>query len=107
VELEARGVPFRREVALPISYKGTLLRCSYRADLLCFEEVIVELKALRQLSGLEEAQIIHYLKATGLQTGLLLNFGGPRLEHRRFVNSLPSTAPLGTPHLRPSASSAD
>ena len=85
IEFEGRDIPFQKEVELPISYKGNRLICSYRADFVCFAEVVVELKALRQLSGAEEAQIINYLKATGYRTGLLLNFGVPRLEHKRFV----------------------
>ena len=85
IELARRGVPFERQVAIPVTYRGMKLRCSYRADLVCFDEVIVELKALRELGGIEESQIINYLKATGLHTGLLLNFGGPRLQHKRFV----------------------
>jgi GxxExxY protein len=85
LEFQRGKIPFQREVELPVSYRGKQLLCSYRADFVCFEEVIVELKALRQLSGSEEAQIINYLKATGCRTGLLLNFGGPRLEHKRFV----------------------
>ena len=101
MEFESRQVPFARETELHITYKGKRIRCSYRADFVCFDEVIVELKALRQLSGTEEAQIINYLKATGFSTGLLLNFGGPRLEHKRFVHS------NGTLYLRPSATSAD
>jgi GxxExxY protein len=85
LEFERREILFQREVELLISYKGKQLLCSYRADFVCFAEVIVELKALRQLSGSEEAKIINYLKATGCRTGLLLNFGGPCLEHKRFV----------------------
>ena len=86
LELAGRNIPFQREVALPIFYKGERLLCGYRTDFVCFEEVVVELKALRQLGGVEEAQIINYLKATGYRTGLLLNFGAPRLEYKRFVH---------------------
>jgi len=86
LELESRKIAFRREVQLPLFYKGERLRCSYRADFVCFDAVIVELKALRALSGSEEAQVIHYLKATGFTTGLLLNFGAAQLQHRRFVH---------------------
>jgi GxxExxY protein len=101
VELETRRIPFQRETDVPVSYKGRRLQCSYRVDFVCYDHVIVELKALRQLSGSEEAQIINYLKATGFRTGLLLNFGGLRLEHKRFIQS------KNLVHLRPSASSAD
>lgn len=85
VELAARGIPCRREADLHIWYKGDILDCHYRADFICFDEVIVELKALDRLGNPEMAQILNYLKATGLQTGLLLNFGGPRLEFQRVV----------------------
>ena len=87
VELAARGIPCRREADLHIWYKGDILDCHYRADFICFDEVIVELKALDRLGNPEMAQILNYLKATGLQTGLLLNFGGPRLEFQRVVRS--------------------
>ncbi|NOT02374.1 MAG: GxxExxY protein [Phycisphaerales bacterium] len=84
VELAERGVPFRREVELPVTYKGRLLPCPYRADFLCHDEIIVELKAIASLGGIEQAQAINYLKATGLRRALLLNFGSSKLEVRRI-----------------------
>ena len=86
-ELELRGVPFKREVELSVVYKGRRLNTSYRADFVCFDSVVVELKALSKVSSVEEAQIINYLKATGFFIGLLLNFGSPRLQYKRFIRS--------------------
>ena len=77
----------RREVRLPIHYKGQLLSIAYCVDFICFDSVIIELKALAHMSGTEEAQVINYLKATGYEVGLLLNFGGRSLQHRRLVLS--------------------
>jgi GxxExxY protein len=85
MEFRKRKIPFQREHRVPIAYKGERLGTPYKADFLCFESVIVELKALSALSGIEEAQVIHYLKATGLRKALLLNFGAPRLEYKRYV----------------------
>jgi GxxExxY protein len=85
VEFSARTVPFVREVELPVYYKGERLTCSYRADFVCYDEVVVELKALKAITGVEEAQLLNYLKATGLGRGLLLNFGSRRLELKRLV----------------------
>jgi GxxExxY protein len=87
LELATRGVPFLRQVELPVFYKGRQLKTIYKADLLCFESVIVELKALSQMSGAEEAQVLNYLKATGYRTGLLLNFGTRSLQYRRYILS--------------------
>ena len=87
LELTTRNIPFRREVELPVNYKGQRLSTAYRADFICFDSVVVELKALAKLSGVEEAQVINYLKATGLPIGLLLNFGSPSLEYRRLIRS--------------------
>jgi GxxExxY protein len=84
-ELTSRDVPSRREVELPIFYKGVQLHTTYRADFVCFDSVIVELKALAKLGGAEEAQILNYLKASGYDIGLLLNFGTPSLEYKRFI----------------------
>ena len=86
-EFEAREVPFCREVEVPVRYNGRRLNTSYRADFLCYGSVIVEVKALAKLRGAEESQIINYLKATGLEVGLLLNFGAVSLEYKRFVFS--------------------
>lgn len=87
LELSNRNITYQREIELPIFYKSQKLTTFYRADFLCFETVIVELKALNRLSGLEESQIINYLKATGLEIGLLLNFGTTSLEYKRFALS--------------------
>jgi GxxExxY protein len=85
IELGLRQIPFRREVKLPVSYKGQLLVTSFCADFICFDSLVVELKALANMSGSEEAQLINYLKATRYKVGLLLNFGARSLQHRRFV----------------------
>ena len=91
-----REVPYVREKKLAVQYKGQKLQCHYQADFICFDSVIVELKALQKLSGIEEAQAINYLKASNLDKALLINFGTTRLEYKRLVLNL-----------RPSASSAD
>ena len=87
LELKNRGIPHSRELRFPVVYKGQRLSCQYRPDFICFESVIVELKALDQLSRIEESQLINYLKVTGYHTGLLFNFGRRSLEQRRFVLS--------------------
>ena len=86
-ELSLGAVPFTAEVSFPIHYKGQELSVCYRTDLVCYSTVIVELKALRSLGGPEESQVLNYLKASGLTRALLLNFGAPRLEVRRYVSN--------------------
>lgn len=88
VEFEERRIPFRTEVPFPLTYKGQPLSLNYRADLVCFESVVVEVKALGALGPIEQAQAINYLKASGLARGLILNFGARSLEYRRVVLSL-------------------
>ena len=87
LEMIERSIPFEPQVQLPIHYKGRLLQTFYRADVIGYGSVIVELKALSQIGGIEEAQIINYLKATGYETGLILNFGRTSLEYKRFALS--------------------
>ena len=84
-EFDRASIPYQKEVGLDIRYKDQKLPVSYRVDFICYESVLVELKALSGISGSEEAQILNYLKASDLKTGLLLNFGKPSLEYRRFV----------------------
>lgn len=84
-EFAARAVPFQSDVPLRICYKGLELGARYRADLVCYGEVIVELKAVTYPVAHAEAQVLNYLKASGLPRGLMLNFGTPSLEYRRFV----------------------
>jgi GxxExxY protein len=91
-EMVRREIPFRAEIELPIFYKGERLSTSYRADFVCFDSIIVEIKALGKLTGIEEAQVINYLKATGHPVGLLLNFGGRSLERKRLVLSAGKSA---------------
>lgn len=88
IELQSRGIPFAREVRLPICYKGQLLPVCYRADFVCFEEVLVELKAQASIGELERGQVKRYLRASRKQRALLLNFGAPSLQHRRIVLDL-------------------
>jgi GxxExxY protein len=87
MELAAHGVPLEREHAIPVHYRDHVLTTSYSADFICFGNTIVEIKALQELSGTEEAQILNYLKATNLAKGLLINFGTPSLQYRRFILS--------------------
>lgn len=87
IEFSKRGIPFSREVKLPVFYKEMRLNTPYRVDFICFDEVAVELKALAHLGGTEEAQLINYLKASGREIGLLLNFGARSLTYRRFILS--------------------
>jgi GxxExxY protein len=85
IEFGLRGVPFEREKTLRIWYKGEELGVHYRADFICFGNVLVEFKAQVSMGGPEEAQMLNYLRATRLQVGLLVNFGDEKLRIRRFL----------------------
>ena len=85
VEMREQGIPHGAEVALPIWFRGRRLQTSYRADFVCYGSILVEVKALRHLSGVESAQVLNYLRAGRLSRGLLMNFGASSLQIRRFV----------------------
>ena len=87
-EFEGQEIPFKSQPTIQICYKGRPLDKTYQPDFVCYDEVIIEIKAISNLSGIEEAQLINYLKATGLKVVLLLNFGARSLEHKRFVYNL-------------------
>ena len=79
-ELELRGITFKRQVDLPVVYKGIELDCGYRLDLLVENQVVVEIKAVENLLPIYEAQLITYLKLGGWQVGLIINFNVPVLK---------------------------
>jgi GxxExxY protein len=85
VEFTNRKILFRREKSFPVFYKDVELDVPYRPDFICFDTVVVELKALARIGGIEQSQVINYLKVTGHEIALLLNFGTRSLEYRRFV----------------------
>jgi GxxExxY protein len=87
IELAARGIPYSAEAEIPINYKGKKLKTCYRSDFICYDSVIVELKAISKLGDLEMAQVLNYLRATGFSKALLFNFGAKSLEQRRLVMS--------------------
>ncbi len=85
-ELTSRGIPFEAQKNLPLNYKDQPLGQIYKPDLLCYDEIIVELKAVRKTNAEHCAQIINYLKAANLKLGLLVNFGAyPKATVQRLV----------------------
>ena len=86
LELASLGIEFLAQQEICLSYKGWPLRQIYRTDLVCFGKVIVEIKAVSALTDKHRAQLMNYLRATGLKVGLLINFSHyPGVEHERFV----------------------
>ncbi|MBQ1485112.1 MAG: GxxExxY protein [Muribaculaceae bacterium] len=86
LEFKEAGIPFQREVKLPIFYKGKSLQQEYFADFVCYGKIIVELKAVSQLNEIHEAQVLNYLKATGFDVALLVNFGETPVKIKRLFN---------------------
>ena len=85
-EFKLQNIPFVAQRDLLIQYKGKLLRQIYKPDFICFDQIIVEIKAVSKLTDEHRAQVHNYLKATGLRLGLLVNFGHhPKLEYERIV----------------------
>ena len=84
-EFSAQEIAFKSQAIIGIEYKGKSLNKTYQTDFVCYDGIIVEIKAIFSLSGIEEAQLINYLKATGLKVGLLINFGAKSLEYKRLV----------------------
>jgi GxxExxY protein len=86
IEMSKRETPFTCQHNLKLSYKGEELLQTYKPDFVCFEKIIVELKTANRITAGHEAQILNYLKATGIKLGLLVNFWGyPKVNIKRFV----------------------
>lgn len=84
IELNLGKVPYERQKPIPVMYKGEKAK-DFFCDFLVDGKVLVELKALKAITNTEEAQVLNYLKATGLQVGLLINFGEQSLKYKRLV----------------------
>jgi len=89
LEMEFAGcnVPFEPQKRIIISYKNRMLKREYVADFICYDKIIVEIKAIKSITGIEEAQLLNYLKATKLPLGLIINFGHPKMEWKRYANT--------------------
>jgi GxxExxY protein len=88
IELKRRGLKADSQVPIKVFYKETVVG-EYVADILVEDKVIIELKTVEKLDKVHEAQLLNYLKATGIQVGLLVNFKHPRVEIKRMVLDLP------------------
>ena len=86
VELELRGIPYETEKPIAITYKGQPLERTYKADLVCFDTIVVELKSVEKLKAEHTAQLLNYLKATGMPMGILINFGEKPLRYKIVPN---------------------
>ena len=88
VELEIQKIPFYAQKPLEMEYKGRTLKKTYEPDFICFNEIIVEIKAVSSITDQHRAQLLNYLNATGIQIGLLVNFGHyPKLDYSRLTNT--------------------
>lgn len=86
IELQNNNIIYEREKKLEIEYKNRTLNTFYKADFICMNRIIIELKSIKQITNIEEAQVINYLKATRFHKAVLLNFGSSSLQFKRFVN---------------------
>ena len=85
IEFSGLGIPYSKEAQLDIKYKNNLLKTKYFADFICYDKIIVELKALESISSKHQSQVLNYLKATGYKLGIIINFGSDKLEHKRII----------------------
>jgi GxxExxY protein len=86
IELRRRGIPFKAHDELVVLYKGQELEKKYKPDVICFGQIVAELKASERLIGRDVAQLLNYMKATRIRVGLLINFGSAvKLEWKRYV----------------------
>ena len=86
IELEIQGMPFKPQEELVLTYNNRQLKQKYVPDFLCYDKIVLEIKAVDQLIDKHRAQVHNYLKATGCKLGLLVNFGGyPKVEYERIV----------------------
>jgi GxxExxY protein len=85
-ELKSRGIPYESQKEFRLSYKEEVLNLTYKPDLVCYGNIIVELKAVKEINDVHRAQVFNYLKATGLRLGLLVNFGHyPKATVERII----------------------
>ncbi len=87
IELSFRSILYDSQKPIEIWYKNQLLTKYFIADLLCYNEIIVELKAVSEITSVHEAQLINYLKATKKELGIIINFGTDSLEYKRYLNT--------------------
>jgi len=85
IELKSSLIPFEKETVLDISYKGIQLNKHYFADFICYDNIIVETKAVSDISKQHISQVLNYLKATNSKIGLLVNFGSEKLQYKRII----------------------
>ena len=85
IELNKKAIIYEKEKRLSITYRGNKLNKYYIADFVCFDKIIVEIKAINKLSNDNYAQVLNYLKVTGYKVGVLLNFGSKSLEYKRLI----------------------
>ena len=90
IELKQQGIPFEREKEIKIHYGDILLQKTFKPDFICYDKIIVELKAVKELDDVNRSQLYNYLKATGMKVGYLFNFGsspGIEFERKNFMGN--------------------
>ena len=86
IEFGLRKIPYERQRAIDVIYKDNLTK-QFICDFVVYDKIIIEMKAIREISDIEKAQLLNYLKASGFNVGLLLNFGSGSLEVKRLINT--------------------